>query len=75
MKRLFLFFAILMSGASYADLASTNYVDEAIVNRVDMTAGTNNTMAGTYTVSGTMTVDSTSGSLAVPTQPLPDVTE
>lgn len=67
MKTLSLFiFISLLSGASYADLASTNYVDESVVTRVDMTAGSSNTMAGTYTVTGTFDV---------PTQPLPDVTE
>lgn len=74
LRHLFILSA-LISGPSYADLASTTYVDEAINNRVAKSAGTTNTMAGSYTISGTMTVDSTTGSLEVPTQPLPTVTE
>jgi hypothetical protein len=67
MKILYLFIlTAFISGPSYADLASTDYVNESVVNRVDMTAGSSNTMAGTYTVTGTFDV---------PTQPLPDVTE
>lgn len=47
-----------------AAIASTNYVKGAIETRVGLSASTNQTLAGTYNVSGTMTV---------PTPPLPSV--
>lgn len=47
---------------AYADLASTSYVDTHIEDKVGTSSTTNQTMAGTYTVSGTFNV---------PTPPLP----
>lgn len=47
-----------------AAVASTNYVKGAIDTRVGISESTNQTLAGTYNVSGTMTV---------PTPPLPAV--
>lgn len=46
-------------GVAPADIASTTYVDNT---KVDISATANQTMAGNYTVSGT---------LVVPTPPLP----
>lgn len=60
-----LFFALFVcsfSPAVLADLVDVQYVDEAVANRVDTSASANQTMAGTYTVTG---------SFDVPTQPLP----
>ena len=48
----FVFFAV----------ASVQYVSEVVENKVDVSASANQTMAGSYTVSG---------SLVVPTPPLP----
>ena len=45
-----------------AGVASSQYVQESVATRVDTSANANQTMAGTYTVSGT---------LVVPTPPLP----
>jgi hypothetical protein len=77
MKTLFLIaFAIFASGTSYAELASTSYVDEAIINRVDMSSGSTNNMAGSYTITGNLNIDGDNGgTLVVPTQPLPAVTD
>lgn len=47
---------------AYADLASTSYVDTHIEDKVGTSSTVNQTMAGTYTVSGTFNV---------PTPPLP----
>lgn len=47
---------------AYADIASTTYVDTHIEDKVGTSSTANQTMAGTYTVSGT---------LNVPTPPLP----
>jgi hypothetical protein len=56
---LFVFMAV--SGA-WAELASTSYVEEFSATKVDTSADATQTMAGTYTVTG---------SFEVPTQPLP----
>ena len=45
-----------------ANVASVGYVNESVANRVDTAASATQTMAGSYTVSGT---------LVVPTPPLP----
>lgn len=45
-----------------ADIASIDYVDNAGATKVDTASTANQTMAGSYTVSGT---------LVVPTPPLP----
>ncbi|MBQ8686299.1 MAG: hypothetical protein IJ517_00885 [Alphaproteobacteria bacterium] len=42
-----------MPGVALADIASTTYVDNT---KVDVSASANQTMAGTYTVSGTLVV-------------------
>lgn len=66
--RVRLFFLLLMvtPGVSVADIASTGYVNDYVnqqsETKVDTSASANQTMAGTYTVSGT---------LVVPTPPLP----
>lgn len=59
--RFMLFFVLLVTlpGAVCADIASASYVNST---NVDVSASANQAMAGTYTVSGT---------LIVPTQPLP----
>lgn len=60
-----LFFALFICcfmPAAWADLAGTQYVEESIATKVDTSASANQTMAGTYTVTG---------SFDVPTQPLP----
>lgn len=55
---------ISVSYATYANVAvaSAEYVQKSVENRVDTSATANQTMAGSYTVSG---------SLKVPTPPLP----
>ena len=52
----------MMPCASLANVASAQYVQESVATKVDTSANANQTMAGTYTVSGT---------LMVPTPPLP----
>lgn len=46
----------------YAELPSVSYVQDAVETKVDTSATANQTMAGTYNVTGVMTV---------PTPPLP----
>lgn len=63
MKKYCLFFLIFAwVFPAGADIASVSYVSYATETKVDMSANANQTMAGTYTVSGT---------LIVPTQPIP----
>lgn len=38
-------------------VAGADYVDDSVFNRVDVTAGTANSMAGAYDVTGQMTVE------------------
>lgn len=54
----------MMPCASFGDVAvaSTQYVQESVADRVDTSADANQTMSGTYTVDGV---------LVVPTPPLP----
>ena len=59
-----LYFISLSNVCLAVGIASTNYVEGAIQTRVDISAKANQTMAGTYNVSGTLTV---------PTPPLPAV--
>ena len=59
---LFAFFILYAPVVARADIASTTYVNTANAGKVDISASANQTMAGTYTVSGT---------LDVPTPPLP----
>lgn len=56
------FFVFAAVSGSWAELASTVYVEEFSATKVDTSADATQTMAGTYTVTG---------SFAVPTQPLP----
>ena len=53
-------------GAAHASIASMSYVEDAVAPKVDTAATANQTMAGSYTVSGTM---------AVPTPALPEPTD
>ena len=63
LKIFFCLYFILLSNVCLAvGVASTNYVEGAIQTRVGISESTNQTLAGTYNVSGTMTV---------PTPPLP----
>ena len=63
-QRLLLFLLIACwGGGAYASIASSQYVDTAVSTRVDTSEKANQTMAGSYTVSG---------ELIVPTQPLPE---
>ena len=64
LRGLLLFFAIVFWGVgAYASIASSQYVDSAVSTRVDTSENAQQTMAGSYTVSG---------ELIVPTQPLPE---
>lgn len=71
--RLFFLFLLMAPGVSFADLASTEYVNDYVnqstETKVDTSASANQTMAGTYTVSGSLTV---TGAFKVPTPPLPN---
>lgn len=48
----------------YADIASTAYVQAELTTKVDASKGTTQTMAGDYVITGT---------IKVPTQPLPSI--
>ena len=61
---LFTFFVCFAIPVWAADVATTTYVDRNVAGRVDTASNANQTMAGTYTVSGT---------LEVPTPTLPPV--
>ena len=57
--RLFLFLIfIFTSSASAASVASVKYVNECVESKVSKLADTQNNMQGTYTVGGTITVNS-----------------
>ena len=61
--RMIVFLLIIFSVTPVrADIASIDYVDNAGATKVDTASTANQTMAGSYTVSGT---------LVVPTPPLP----
>lgn len=60
--RIMFFIVWLMPIVAGANVASVGYVNETVANRVDTAASATQTMAGSYTVSGT---------LVVPTPPLP----
>ena len=62
MRRIIFFIVWLMPIVAGANVASVGYVNETVANRVDTAASATQTMAGSYTVSGT---------LVVPTPPLP----
>lgn len=55
-------FAMFWNWTAWADLASVSYAESLVETRVDTSAEAKQTMAGEYTVSGT---------LNVPTPPLP----
>ena len=62
MRWIVLITIILVPFMACANIASTDHVANVTASKVDTAATANQTMAGTYTVSGT---------LIVPTQPLP----
>ena len=62
MRGIMLSLLLLLPTTTLGGVASTNYVNGAIETRVGISESTNQTLAGTYNVSGTMTV---------PTPPLP----
>ena len=64
MRLIVIIFCLFFTSHTWAAIASTNYVRGAIETRVGISESTNQTLAGTYNVSGTMTV---------PTPPLPVV--
>ena len=64
MRGIVLFLCLFFPTTIFADIPSTAYVNGAVSTRVDTSESANQTMAGTYNVSGTMTV---------PTPPLPVV--
>ena len=66
MKHAVLIIFILITGTAFADLASTSYVSKNIETRVDTSENANQTMQGTYHISGVMTVE---------TPPLPPMPE
>lgn len=57
MKHVVLIVCILMAGTAFADLASTSYVSKSVETRVDTSETANQTMQGTYHISGVMTVE------------------
>ncbi len=62
--RVLILFGVLamLAMPACAEIASTSYVASASASKVDTSVSANQTMAGSYTVSGT---------LVVPTPPLP----
>lgn len=63
MRRAYLLLFILITPhVVWANVASVQYVHESVSSKVDTSQSANQTMAGTYTVSG---------SFKVPTPPLP----
>ncbi|MDW2958674.1 MAG: hypothetical protein R8M37_02595 [Alphaproteobacteria bacterium] len=63
MRILLVFFcSLFVPVVTRADIASTAYVNTATTTKVDTSSTANQTMAGSYTVSGTF---------VVPTPPLP----
>ena len=56
LRRIVLFFILLIPCGVWADLASTTYVETRTTTKVDVSESANQTMAGTYTVSGTLVV-------------------
>lgn len=56
MKKIFLLFVIFVAMPARADIASTTYVNTATTSKVDVSSTATQTMAGTYTVSGTLDV-------------------
>ena len=75
-KKLLTAFLICAPISAVANIPSTEYVQQqiasqiatAVSSKVDTSASANQTMAGTYTVSGTMNF---TGSTTVETAPLP----
>jgi hypothetical protein len=62
MRKLVLIFCILFSPAAFADLASVDYVETRLEEKVDVSENAKQTLKGEYTITGT---------LHVPTPPLP----
>lgn len=62
LRQIVYFFMLLIPVVGWGDLASVSYVESHTATHVDTAQSANQTMAGTYTVSGT---------LIVPTPPLP----
>lgn len=60
---LLIFLCVMPVHVAHADIASIEYVNKSSNNKVDISESANQTMAGTYTISGT---------LVVPTPPLPN---
>ena len=56
LRRFVLFFILFIPYGAWADLASTTYVETRTTTKVDVSETANQTMAGTYTVSGTFVV-------------------
>ncbi|MFQ6703120.1 MAG: hypothetical protein ACLRFO_02875 [Alphaproteobacteria bacterium] len=56
MRWIILFLILLIPCGAWADLASTTYVETRTTTKVDVSSTANQTMAGTYTVSGTLVV-------------------
>ena len=75
-KKLLTTFLICAPMSAVANIPSTEYVQQQIASqiattvssKVDTSASANQTMAGTYTVSGTMNI---TGAIIVPTATLP----
>ena len=57
MRRLTLILIVLFTGSANAELASTNYVNSAVESRVDTSSNAKQVMAGEYTVTGTLHVE------------------
>ncbi|MFQ6703118.1 MAG: hypothetical protein ACLRFO_02865 [Alphaproteobacteria bacterium] len=57
MRRIVLFLILLIPCGAWADLASTTYVETRTTTKVDVSSTANQTMAGTYDVTGVMTVE------------------
>ena len=58
MKHFIILILIFTSSASAASVASVKYVNECVETKVSKLADTQNNMQGTYTVGGTITVNS-----------------
>ena len=61
-RGIIIFLLLVMPAMVYADIASTTYVEAQTASKVDTSSRVKQTLAGTYTVAGT---------LVVPPPPLP----
>lgn len=64
MRAFLLIFVILFAVPAWAEdttavdaVAASGYVNDSVITKVDVTAGTTNNMLGEYNVDGTMTVE------------------